>query len=248
MSAQGGYSQSPSESSPTNRLRLPELDPRHSVLHEAVKTGFQCMVEFLLKNAQWTEEELTAALLRSLSDRRQDLAELLLTAKASITELDFGDVCRTMDGQLVERFLKAGGDPTKENAFAGVLDDIRAKPLVGLYRRFSSAFPALNAQAALALSLAIRSKDGCSIGSQRISGGCHLNRPIRTMIESAGSRFDRLETAYYARSKSPCPSYTREAPDQADRSVTCLARATASPLTVQLSTFSAVSSAFYFIY
>jgi hypothetical protein len=31
---------------------------------------------------------------------------------------------------------------------------------------------------------------------QRISGGCHLNRPIRTMIESAGFRFDRLETAY----------------------------------------------------
>jgi ubiquinone/menaquinone biosynthesis C-methylase UbiE len=31
---------------------------------------------------------------------------------------------------------------------------------------------------------------------KRISGGCHLNRPIRTMIESAGSRFDRLETAY----------------------------------------------------
>jgi ubiquinone/menaquinone biosynthesis C-methylase UbiE len=31
---------------------------------------------------------------------------------------------------------------------------------------------------------------------KRISGGCHLNRPIRTMIESAGFRLDRLETAY----------------------------------------------------
>ena len=31
---------------------------------------------------------------------------------------------------------------------------------------------------------------------KRISGGCHLNRPIRTMIENAGLRFDRLETAY----------------------------------------------------
>ena len=29
-----------------------------------------------------------------------------------------------------------------------------------------------------------------------ISGGCHLNRPIRTMIESAGFRCDRLETGY----------------------------------------------------
>lgn len=29
-----------------------------------------------------------------------------------------------------------------------------------------------------------------------ISGGCHLNRPIRTLIESAGFRCDRLETGY----------------------------------------------------
>ena len=29
-----------------------------------------------------------------------------------------------------------------------------------------------------------------------ISGGCHLNRPIRKMIEDAGFRFDWLETAY----------------------------------------------------
>jgi hypothetical protein len=31
---------------------------------------------------------------------------------------------------------------------------------------------------------------------KRISGGCHLNRPIRTMIESARFQFDRLETGY----------------------------------------------------
>jgi ubiquinone/menaquinone biosynthesis C-methylase UbiE len=29
-----------------------------------------------------------------------------------------------------------------------------------------------------------------------ISGGCHLNRPIRTIIERAGFRCDRLETGY----------------------------------------------------
>jgi ubiquinone/menaquinone biosynthesis C-methylase UbiE len=29
-----------------------------------------------------------------------------------------------------------------------------------------------------------------------LSGGCHLNRPIRTMIEAAGFRIDRLETGY----------------------------------------------------
>jgi ubiquinone/menaquinone biosynthesis C-methylase UbiE len=30
----------------------------------------------------------------------------------------------------------------------------------------------------------------------RISGGCHLNRPIRSMIENAGFRIDRIETGY----------------------------------------------------
>ena len=31
---------------------------------------------------------------------------------------------------------------------------------------------------------------------KRISGGCHLNRPISTMIESAGFRIERVETGY----------------------------------------------------
>ena len=31
---------------------------------------------------------------------------------------------------------------------------------------------------------------------RRIGGGCHLNRPIRAMIEDAGFRIDRIETGY----------------------------------------------------
>jgi ubiquinone/menaquinone biosynthesis C-methylase UbiE len=31
---------------------------------------------------------------------------------------------------------------------------------------------------------------------RRIGGGCHLNRPIRGMIESAGFRIDRIKTGY----------------------------------------------------
>jgi len=31
---------------------------------------------------------------------------------------------------------------------------------------------------------------------RRFSGGCHLNRPIRSMIEDAGFRMDRIETGY----------------------------------------------------
>lgn len=33
---------------------------------------------------------------------------------------------------------------------------------------------------------------------RRISGGCHLNRPIQQMIEGNGFRIDRLETGYMA--------------------------------------------------
>jgi ubiquinone/menaquinone biosynthesis C-methylase UbiE len=31
---------------------------------------------------------------------------------------------------------------------------------------------------------------------RRVSGGCHLNRPIRSMIEDGGFRLDRIETGY----------------------------------------------------
>ena len=37
---------------------------------------------------------------------------------------------------------------------------------------------------------------------KRIGGGCHLNRPIRALIESAGFRVARLETGY---AKGPKP-------------------------------------------
>jgi ubiquinone/menaquinone biosynthesis C-methylase UbiE len=41
-----------------------------------------------------------------------------------------------------------------------------------------------------------RWQDWLTSAWKRISGGCHLNRPIQSMIESAGFRFDRLQTAY----------------------------------------------------
>jgi ubiquinone/menaquinone biosynthesis C-methylase UbiE len=37
---------------------------------------------------------------------------------------------------------------------------------------------------------------------RRISGGCHLNRPISAMIESAGFRIERVETGYMAGPKA----------------------------------------------
>jgi hypothetical protein len=31
---------------------------------------------------------------------------------------------------------------------------------------------------------------------RRIGGGCHLNRPIRALVENAGFRIERIETGY----------------------------------------------------
>jgi ubiquinone/menaquinone biosynthesis C-methylase UbiE len=50
---------------------------------------------------------------------------------------------------------------------------------------------------------------------KRISGGCHLNRPISTMIESAGFRIDRVETGYMPGPKAMTFMYEGSArPDQ----------------------------------
>jgi ubiquinone/menaquinone biosynthesis C-methylase UbiE len=39
-------------------------------------------------------------------------------------------------------------------------------------------------------------QDRLTPASRYISGGCHLNRPIRSLIEAAGFRIDRIQTGY----------------------------------------------------
>jgi hypothetical protein len=39
-------------------------------------------------------------------------------------------------------------------------------------------------------------QNGLTPAWKRISGGCHLNRPIRSMIAGAGFDFERLEAGY----------------------------------------------------
>jgi ubiquinone/menaquinone biosynthesis C-methylase UbiE len=41
-----------------------------------------------------------------------------------------------------------------------------------------------------------RWQDGLTPAWKRISGGCHLNRPIRTLVETSGFRIERLGTGY----------------------------------------------------
>lgn len=46
-----------------------------------------------------------------------------------------------------------------------------------------------------------RWQNGLTPAWRRIAGGCHLNRPIRALIEEAGFRIERLETGYMGRPK-----------------------------------------------
>ncbi len=126
-------------------------DDRAHVLCLAVETGFHSILEVLLQAGGWESDELTDALSWALDSRRFDLSELLFLHGAKVSEVDFETVCRTMDYSLMERFLREGGDPSKDNAFGRALRDMKARPLLRFYKSFRADFPSLDDQAALAL-------------------------------------------------------------------------------------------------
>jgi hypothetical protein len=71
-------------------------------------------------------------------------------------QLDFQTCCHDLDLTMMERHLRAGTDPSHDNGFAQALSSVRARPLLRFYRQFRSEFPALDDQAALALSEAVQ--------------------------------------------------------------------------------------------
>jgi hypothetical protein len=134
------------------RIQSSEIcDDRARILCIAVKTGFHSILEELLKAGDWDTNQLTEALGWALDSRRFDLADLLIARGAKISDLDFETVCRTLDFSLMERFLREGGNPSKDNAFGRALRDMKARPLLRFYKSFRADFPSLDDQAALAL-------------------------------------------------------------------------------------------------
>jgi hypothetical protein len=134
------------------RIRSSEIcDDRAHILCLAAKTGFHSILEELLKAGGWSLDELTETLSWTLDSRRLDLSDLLFSHSAKASELDFEIVCRTMDFSLMERFLREGGDPSKDNAFGRALRDMKARPLLRFYKSFRADFSSLDDQAALAL-------------------------------------------------------------------------------------------------
>jgi len=137
---------------------LTEREWENLAVH-AVGTGFYSIVEVLLSSRPWNPASLARALDRSVSDRRYDITELLLGSNASVSRVYTGDLFRTMDLNLITRFLRLGVDPAEQNAFASVLNATRAKSLLGIYRSLREEFPVLDAQVSLALSEAVREKN-----------------------------------------------------------------------------------------
>jgi hypothetical protein len=139
------------------RVRDPANTHRQfSPLLAALKTGFHSLVELLLRPGGWSQEELDEAVGGAMSAARLDLVDLLLAQGAKVAGIDFADVCRTVDLAVMERYLRAGVDPARDNAFARALHDIKARPLLGFYRQFCEEYPVLHAQASLALSEAVK--------------------------------------------------------------------------------------------
>jgi hypothetical protein len=132
--------------------------PKTSTLCGAVESGFHSMVEELLRAGGWSPSELSGALDLARSTRRFDLAELLGQRGARPKALDFEASCDKLDLFMMERHLRAGTDPNDGNVFAQTLDSKKARPLLRFYRQFRAEFPALDDQAALALTEAVKNR------------------------------------------------------------------------------------------
>lgn len=132
---------------------LPQWDhgPEYCPLCVAVRTGFHSIVEYILKSAHWGQKQLDTALSLAIFAKRVDLVDLLLARGAAVTAVDFADVCRTVSPETMEKFIRAGLDPARDNAFARALCDTKARPLLRFYRALKDEFPSLHAQASLAL-------------------------------------------------------------------------------------------------
>ena len=150
------------------QARIHEVEPavlldesipaKFSPLLRAVETGFHSMVEELLKIGGWNKDSLNQALSVALETKRWDLAELIIDQGASLAEIDFGEVCRTVKLDLMEKALRGGADPAERNTFAFALDEIKARPLLRFIRELKDEYPILCIQASLALIEAVQNK------------------------------------------------------------------------------------------
>ena len=131
------------------------MGSRRYLLEEAIRTGFHSIVEVVLRSSGWSAEDLAHSLEFARDRSRYDISELLETFGARGKELDFLTACEKLDLGTAERILRSGFDPNKENDFARVLSEVKAKPLIGFYKNHRAEFRVLDDQAAIALRIAV---------------------------------------------------------------------------------------------
>ena len=141
-------------SKPASASRSGEIcDDRAHILCLAAKTGFHSILEELLKAGGWGLDELTEALQLGFSIPAGSIFRMLLFSHVAQKFQNW--ISRLFVEQwtlgLMERFLREGGDPSKDNAFGRALRDMKARPLLRFYKSFRADFPSLDDQAALAL-------------------------------------------------------------------------------------------------
>lgn len=154
-----------------------------SALEFAVETGFYSMVKLFLDETIWGEEELENALHRALWDRRDDLVDLLVRKGACIEGISFYSVFRTMNDVLINQFLDLGLDPCANNAFARILEETKAKPLLRFFKEHRTRFPGLEDQMAMALVSAISSKN-IRWSALLLWAGADLHREVPDDLDS----------------------------------------------------------------
>ena len=130
-----------------------------SALELAVETGFYSMVRMLLNESIWSDEELEHSLHDAVWNRREDMVALLVEKGAPTESISFYSVFRSMDSGLINRFLELGLDPCENNAFAKILNETKAKPLLRFFKEHRGKYPGLEDQMAMSLVEAINCKN-----------------------------------------------------------------------------------------
>lgn len=128
-----------------------------SPLEVAAKTGFYAMVELLVTS--WDDRAtLNRALERALKEKQPEIAKLLVEHGADVNTPDLEMVAECYNADLMSFFLDKGVDISMHDALARAIA-AKARPLLGVFKKYCAQSSAAQVQLAKALKYFIREKD-----------------------------------------------------------------------------------------
>lgn len=120
-----------------------------SPLRVAIETGFHSMVEVLLQ-AGVDQDEKDYLFNRTVWSSKFELIKLFVDCGADVHSVEFEDVCRTGNPEIMRFFLDRGIDAVTGQPFAKALCHPK-RPQLGIYMRYRETIPDLTNQVNLAL-------------------------------------------------------------------------------------------------